>query len=119
VGVSPGEGQSTPVAGLTGTPAYMSPELTEGDPPSPKSDVFAFGLILVQLLAGRLPVQFTGLAHALSQIRSGAVRQAALELVPRDCKAIVGKALANSPDERPAMAEVLDSLRQLEFAATR
>lgn len=38
---------------IVGTPGYMSPEATRGAPPTPAMDVFAAGLMLIELLAGR------------------------------------------------------------------
>ncbi|AKU95940.1 serine/threonine protein kinase [Labilithrix luteola] len=40
---------------LMGTPAYLSPELWWGEAASPRSDVFALGLVLYELIAGALP----------------------------------------------------------------
>lgn len=42
-------------AGLRGTLAYMSPEQRRGDPPDPGTDIWAFGILLYRLLAGREP----------------------------------------------------------------
>jgi serine/threonine protein kinase/tetratricopeptide (TPR) repeat protein len=43
--------------GIAGTPGYMAPELFYGGTPSPASDVFSFGVVVYQILAGRLPRQ--------------------------------------------------------------
>ena len=43
------------VDGVAGTLGYVAPELFYGDPPSPASDVFAFGVVIHLMLTGHLP----------------------------------------------------------------
>src|SRR5690606_6492410 len=43
---------------VTGTPAFMSPELLAGEPVTPASDIFSWGVTMVFAATGRLP--FTG-----------------------------------------------------------
>ena len=46
---------------LSGTLTYMAPEVLSGAAPSPASDLFAVGIILYQMLLGRLPYRLVQL----------------------------------------------------------
>lgn len=50
-----GSAAVTQVGHAVGTPAYMSPEQLRGERPDPRSDLFAFGILLYELLCGRVP----------------------------------------------------------------
>ncbi|MFO0656023.1 MAG: protein kinase [Polyangia bacterium] len=50
----------TVVGARIGTAMYMSPEQLEGREASPRSDVYALGLVLIEMLTGRLPWGKTG-----------------------------------------------------------
>ncbi|RLM80954.1 hypothetical protein C2845_PM12G31140 [Panicum miliaceum] len=43
---------------IEGTRGYMAPELVSGGPPSRRSDVFALGVVLLELVSGQEPVRY-------------------------------------------------------------
>jgi serine/threonine-protein kinase len=91
---------------LIGTVPYMAPERLRNEPIDGRSDIFAAGVVLFQLVAGQLP--FSGADNVLmnkilndphprlESIRSG---------LPASLEMIVDRALAKSLDERYPTAE--------------
>ena len=82
---------------ILGTPAYMSPEQAEGRPADARSDIFSFGAVFYEMLAGRRA--FSG-GSAAAVI--GAIVHKTPEALdaPPALEAIVRKCLSKSPGDR-------------------
>jgi serine/threonine protein kinase/Tfp pilus assembly protein PilF len=110
--------RQTDVGQLLGTLSYMSPEQVTADPLAldTRSDVYALGVILYELLAGKLPYQLSRHLHeAVETIRQ--VDAAPLSMVSRlyrgDIETIVGKALEKDKTRRyGSAAEFAEDLRR-------
>ena len=82
-----------------GTPQYMSPEVLQGKPADPRSDLWAFGVVMYELLAGHRPFE----GRTLFELSSGIVHDAAPPLpanVPAELRSIVDRCLAKRPEAR-------------------
>ena len=87
-----------------GTAPYMAPEQWRGDPEDGRTDVFAAGVLLYEMLTRRLPYE---LRDGRSTVLDPQVPAPPLDEVPPALRPLVASALAPGPDERPRSAEVL------------
>jgi serine/threonine-protein kinase len=99
----------TTMGSVVGTPAYMSPEQCQGIPVDPRSDVYACGLLLYQLVTGEPPFQSDDPVELMkAQIFAAPLPPSDLRpgLDPR-LEALALKALAKSPKDRHESAVAL------------
>jgi serine/threonine protein kinase len=106
-----------------GTAAYMSPEQAQGEEVDLRSDIFSFGVVLYELLTGKLP--FKGEHHAalmysiVNEEPSPVARFN--EKVGPEIERIVTRALAKDREERyqhadELLAEIRHERKKLEYA---
>ena len=102
------ESRITEEGAVVGTVAYMSPEQARGQTPVPQSDLYALGVVLYEMLTGRLP--FTGSpAVMLDQHKHATPAPPAQhnENLPPDLDALVLQLLAKDPADRPSSARAV------------
>jgi serine/threonine protein kinase len=112
-------------ASLVGTAPYIAPEQVEGGKSSPVSDIFSFGVILYELVAGRHPFQAE---HPMSILYNVVNREPeAIAGVASECPEaladLIGRCLQKNPAHRPATLQVveralLDMLASPDLAAS-
>jgi PAS domain S-box-containing protein len=93
----------TQVGQVLGTPAYIPPEQLTGSPAGPLTDLYALGVILYEILAGRPPYQGRTILEVLSQASKGPITppsQLRGDGVPRGLEDICLKATALRPRDR-------------------
>lgn len=108
----------TATGGVIGTVAYLSPEQIRGQKPDHRADIYALGIILYQMITGRLPFQGENTAATMMQHLTAPipdVRQFNRNTPPA-LVAVIQKALAKEADHRYQSAEELGvALRQLQL----
>src|SRR5579871_101189 len=92
---------------MLGTPAFMAPEQLDGGEITPATDVYAFGIVIYQMLTGKLP--FSGesaLSMALKRLTTPP--PSPREIVPglpREWESVVLRCMERKPEKRFASAE--------------
>lgn len=107
---------SVSLAGLlAGTLRYMSPEQLRGEPVSPASDIFAFGLVLYELATGRHPFRASSpleTAHAIGT-QTPPAPSSVNPQISRPLERLILSMLAKDAAARPSTNQVVESLQAL------
>jgi serine/threonine protein kinase len=87
---------------LMGTPAYLAPEQIQGEPQDPRSDQFALGVVLYQLLTGLRPFDGSSVGAVCAQILNAEPVPPSQHnpTVPAALDRIVARCLAKNPKDR-------------------
>ena len=90
--------QATQSLGLPGTPLYMAPEQIQRTPADRRSDIWALGIVLAEMLLGRHPFFRENFPSAIYAILNDP--PVGLYETPQELQAVVYRALAKNPSRR-------------------
>jgi len=121
-GLSGSTGSQTGYGSVMGTPAYMAPEQARGeiDRIDERTDVFALGAILYQILTGRAPYEGKTVADIVAKARDAAFAPVASieRKAPPVLVALASRAMARAPEDRfQSAVELADALERAEADA--
>jgi serine/threonine-protein kinase len=89
---------------IVGTPDYLAPEVIAGKPASFRSDLYALGCVMYEMLSGLPPFVADNLEQLLAAQRDVEPRELAVDL-PAPVKALLSSLLAKEPRKRPFSAQ--------------
>jgi eukaryotic-like serine/threonine-protein kinase len=114
-----GASDMTQTGSIMGTAQYLSPEQAQGHAVNARSDLYSIGIILYELLTGRVPFDAdSAVTIALKQVSEAPVPPSQINpAVTPEIEAVVLRALAKAPNDRFADAD--EFIAALDAAASR
>ena len=97
--------------GAKGTPAYMAPELLQSNTFTEKTDVYAYGMIVFEVLAGDTPWSGLNQMQIMMQVCIQKDRPKIDGGAPADLVALMQRCWDHEPDARPTFAAIKAELR--------
>ena len=91
---------------MVGTPYYLSPEIITGKPYDSKSDIWALGVLLYELMTFEMPFNAVSLPLLSIKINRG-VYQPPPGIYSSEIKDLLKKCLTLEPEKRPSIDEIL------------
>ena len=101
---------------ILGTVNYMSPEQAKGEKIDEKTDIFSFGVLLYEMIAGRTPFAGGSISETFANLINSEPQPLSRfsENVPDELQRIVAKTLRKNKDERyQTMKDLLTDLKNL------
>jgi serine/threonine protein kinase len=117
--------QTSPLTGagtIVGTMPYMSPEQLGGTEADSRSDIFAFGTVLYEMVAGQRPFKGDSQAHLIAAImeRDPSPIADVSPTIPPGLDRLIRKCLEKDPDKRwQSASDLADEIRWLSQAGSK
>ncbi|XP_050267794.1 serine/threonine-protein kinase STY46-like isoform X7 [Quercus robur] len=112
-GIARMQAQSGVMTAETGTYRWMAPEVIEHKPYDHKVDVFSFGVLLWELLTGKLPYeQLSPLQAAVGVVQKG-LRPIIPKQTPQKLGELLERCWQQDPSSRPEFSEILEILQHM------
>ncbi|HDR9509148.1 TOMM system kinase/cyclase fusion protein [Burkholderia cepacia] len=109
---------STLATEVLGSPPYCAPEQLRNEPPTPRSDLYAWGLIVIECLTGDVVMHGASVADILYQQLSPVDVALPRSIASHPLGSVLRRALSKNPEQRAASAdELAEPFRALNFAA--
>ncbi|RJP73366.1 MAG: serine/threonine protein kinase [Candidatus Abyssobacteria bacterium SURF_17] len=101
---------------IVGTPEYMSPEQAVGQVASARSDIYSLGVVLYELLTGKVPFEGESALMILNKIQTSEPEwpRSINPAIPPEVEAVIRKMMAKNPRDRyGSCQELIQDLRRL------
>jgi serine/threonine-protein kinase len=93
--------RATQLGVILGTAAYMSPEQAKGKAADKRADIWAFGVVLYEMLAGRRPFVAETIPETLAHVMTREVNLSEIPTgVPAPIRKLIGRCLIKDPKQR-------------------
>ncbi|MCU1637461.1 MAG: serine/threonine protein kinase [Microbacteriaceae bacterium] len=99
---------------VTGTVAYISPEQALGERVGPASDIYSFGLVLLECFTGEVAFPGAPVPSAVARLVKGPDIP---DTLPPEWRELLTAMTARLPEDRPAIGDIVKALRRAIAAA--